>query len=153
MGVNPLGLQSVQKKPQKQKKTPKTVQLCSKEGGVYRNFSHLADIDECRVGTTCGPLERCSNVPGSFYCACLPGYHRVNAECTGMCIVHDVLVLSCVGYCFQHGSSLICLLTSLNTCRPDTPFTTDWDSKELRKRTHHWTTTNEKTRNKQLFRE
>ncbi|KAM4754923.1 LOW QUALITY PROTEIN: latent-transforming growth factor beta-binding protein 4-like [Cyanocitta cristata] len=32
------------------------------------------DVDECSNGTLCGPHATCHNLPGSFQCACDPGY-------------------------------------------------------------------------------
>jgi Notch-like protein len=34
----------------------------------------LADVDECAVGTACGPNTVCSNSAGSYACACKPGF-------------------------------------------------------------------------------
>ncbi|XP_039574541.1 latent-transforming growth factor beta-binding protein 4-like, partial [Passer montanus] len=32
------------------------------------------DVDECSNGTLCGAHATCHNLPGSFQCACDPGY-------------------------------------------------------------------------------
>lgn len=41
------------------------------------------DVDECKQpggseGHHCNANTRCVNVPGSYVCECLPGYHRVD---------------------------------------------------------------------------
>ncbi|KAM7020722.1 latent-transforming growth factor beta-binding protein 4-like, partial [Acridotheres tristis] len=44
------------------------------------------DVDECSNGTLCGPHATCHNLPGSFQCACDPGYEtaRNGHHCVGM---------------------------------------------------------------------
>jgi len=42
------------------------------------------DIDECSVKKdNCSTFATCTNVPGSFTCACLPGFTGDGFNCTG----------------------------------------------------------------------
>ncbi len=44
----------------------------------------VSDIDECNTMTDpCGSAEDCTNYPGSYNCACIPGYYRGSV---GLCI-------------------------------------------------------------------
>jgi hypothetical protein len=40
----------------------------------------LADVDECALGTACGPNTVCSNSAGSYACACKPGFVLVGND-------------------------------------------------------------------------
>lgn len=45
------------------------------------------DVDECQLSADrqvapCSPQQRCTNLPGSFQCECLPGYTNVSGVCT-----------------------------------------------------------------------
>ena len=43
-----------------------------------------SDIDECVVGShNCDPNARCTNIPGSFTCACNQGYSGDGFTCEG----------------------------------------------------------------------
>jgi hypothetical protein len=45
-----------------------------------------ADEDECALGTAgCDPHAACVNTPGSFACACLPGWSGTGAACAAVC--------------------------------------------------------------------
>ncbi|XP_068854390.1 latent-transforming growth factor beta-binding protein 4-like [Aphelocoma coerulescens] len=46
------------------------------------------DVDECSNGTLCGPHATCHNLPGSFQCACDPGYET--AQHGHHCVVSPV---------------------------------------------------------------
>ncbi len=45
----------------------------------------ITDIDECTEGPNdCAPTNSvCTNIPGSFTCACDPGYSGDGTACTG----------------------------------------------------------------------
>lgn len=45
----------------------------------------FSDVDECSNGTLCGAHATCHNLPGSFQCACDPGYEtaRHGHHCVG----------------------------------------------------------------------
>ncbi|XP_069738385.1 LOW QUALITY PROTEIN: latent-transforming growth factor beta-binding protein 4 [Phaenicophaeus curvirostris] len=61
-----------------------------------------ADVDECLVGSPCGPHGRCLNTQGSFQCQCRPGYRAGDAgaacEDVNECLEGD--------FCFPHGECL-----------------------------------------------
>lgn len=54
-------------------------------------YAWVADVNECAPFSplnTCIELEHCVDLPGSFYCKCLPGYFRNSAtqKCQGQCL-------------------------------------------------------------------
>lgn len=51
---------------------------------IYCAF--VLDIDECTANTdTCDDtLATCTNIPGSFTCACIAGYTGDGTTCSGM---------------------------------------------------------------------
>ena len=58
------------------------------------SFIH-SDVDECEDGLdTCGPLERCDNTPGSYYCSCQQGYRRqTDSTCTGKLQIYFIGII------------------------------------------------------------
>lgn len=44
---------------------------------------HLSDINECLNSTTCSKNGLCTNLPGSFKCACKSGFTGDGFQCTG----------------------------------------------------------------------
>ena len=42
------------------------------------NYKKCDDIDECQIETSCA--QKCANTPGSFNCACDPGYLRLGRQ-------------------------------------------------------------------------
>ena len=56
-------------------------------------FSFFQDHDECKNGQhTCSQI--CGNTPGSYYCACRPGYYLDGdfRTCKGMLNIHAALI-------------------------------------------------------------
>jgi len=46
----------------------------------------FADVDECINPSTCGKLQQCFNIAGSYLCECILGYEndpRSNTDCIG----------------------------------------------------------------------
>lgn len=39
-----------------------------------------SDDDECFNSTVCGPDSGCTNTPGTYICACIPGYAATQRE-------------------------------------------------------------------------
>ena len=59
---------------------------------VYNNSFYYTlmplDIDECATSVdTCDTNANCTNIGGSFTCACNPGYSGDGFTCTGECAV------------------------------------------------------------------
>ncbi|XP_020908531.1 fibrillin-2 isoform X2 [Exaiptasia diaphana] len=49
--------------------------------GFYRDGNICSDIDECISNITCRANSTCVNIPGSFNCTCLLGYHGNASKC------------------------------------------------------------------------
>ena len=62
------------------------------------------DVDECEVDKSLCPdaTQVCVNVPGSYLCACAPGYRKqAGGHCAGQCspvTTSTVSVYSCLYY-------------------------------------------------------
>ena len=49
----------------------------------------ITDIDECAVNNgNCSESADCTNVPGSYICACITGYTGDGLNCTGLFLYH-----------------------------------------------------------------
>ena len=62
--------------------------MVNKDFYIYWNSCIVAydcvDIDECTVNNGgCSADANCTNIPGSFTCACEEGYTAVGLTCTG----------------------------------------------------------------------
>ena len=47
---------------------------------IYYSFK---DVNECNIGS-CDENANCTNYPGSYSCACIPGFYGNGHNCTGM---------------------------------------------------------------------
>ena len=75
--------------------------LCASCFYLPRCSLSLSDINECTVPSTCHAQAACTNTPpGSFTCACNPGYSGDGMSCTGKteCIYIHAHVNSCKHY-------------------------------------------------------
>ena len=51
----------------------------------YYNDYFYTDIDECLLDTDdCDDDATCINFPGSYTCACLPGFRASGSDCIGL---------------------------------------------------------------------
>ncbi|XP_049652523.1 latent-transforming growth factor beta-binding protein 4 isoform X1 [Accipiter gentilis] len=82
--------------------TPGSFQCQPCREGFQLHRGRCADVDECAVGSPCGPHGRCTNTEGSFHCECQRGY-RAGAGGGPCADVNECLEGD---FCFPHGECL-----------------------------------------------
>ncbi|XP_040977647.1 latent-transforming growth factor beta-binding protein 4-like isoform X6 [Aquila chrysaetos chrysaetos] len=82
--------------------TPGSFQCQPCREGFQLHRGRCADVDECAVGSPCGPHGRCANTEGSFRCECRRGY-RAGAGGGPCADVNECLEGD---FCFPHGECL-----------------------------------------------
>ncbi|XP_072704828.1 latent-transforming growth factor beta-binding protein 4 [Ciconia boyciana] len=82
--------------------TPGSFQCQPCREGFQLHRGRCTDVDECAVGSPCGPHGRCANTEGSFRCECQHGY-RAGASGAPCADVNECLEGD---FCFPHGECL-----------------------------------------------
>uniref|UniRef100_A0A663F154 Latent transforming growth factor beta binding protein 4 n=1 Tax=Aquila chrysaetos chrysaetos TaxID=223781 RepID=A0A663F154_AQUCH len=65
--------------------TPGSFQCQPCREGFQLHRGRCADVDECAVGSPCGPHGRCANTEGSFRCECRRGYRGTSCADVDEC--------------------------------------------------------------------
>ncbi|GMY06629.1 wall-associated receptor kinase 2-like [Fagus crenata] len=69
------------------------------------------DIDECKGPNNCTDKQTCVNVPGSYHCSCIGGYHLVGKACVRDQPPGQFTIIIVVGTCTSFGVLSLFIIT------------------------------------------